>query len=108
MAAFGHWGLALATSLAAFVNAGLLLISLAREGTYRTQPGSTGLLAKALGASLVMGLLLYVGTGSLDEWLAQSGSARALRLGSWILAGTIVYAAALLATGIRPRHLLES
>ncbi len=104
----GHTGLALATSLAALINAGLLLRGLLREGTYSPPPGWTALLAKGLGASLLMGLLLYFGTGTLDGWLDRSGGERALRLVLWMLAGGGIYGATLLAGGIRPRHLSEA
>jgi putative peptidoglycan lipid II flippase len=65
------------------------------------------LLAKGLGANLLMGLTLYLGTGPIDAWLAMSGGARALQLCLWLLVGGSVYAATLLAVGIRPRHLLQ-
>ncbi len=54
----GHAGLALATSLAACFNAGLLLVRLRQRGTYRPEPGWGKLILKCLIAALVMGGLL--------------------------------------------------
>lgn len=106
MLPLGHAGLALATSLAAFLNAGLLLRELRREGTFRPPAGWGALLVKGLGASLVLGLLLVLGTGTVDDWLAYSGGERTQRLLLWVLLGGAVYAGALRTAGIRPRHLL--
>ncbi|WP_295392649.1 murein biosynthesis integral membrane protein MurJ [uncultured Thiodictyon sp.] len=103
----GHTGLALATTLSGLANAALLLCGLRRAAIYRPRPGWGVLLAKGLGANLLMGLVLFLGTGPIDDWLAMSGGRRAVELGLWLLAGGGVYAATLLAVGIRPRHLLQ-
>jgi putative peptidoglycan lipid II flippase len=103
----GHVGLAAATSLAGLANATLLLRGLRSAGIYRPAPGWPGLLARGLGANLLMGLLLHLGTGPLDGWLAMTAGERVLHLALWMAAGGGLYAAALLATGVRPRHLLH-
>jgi putative peptidoglycan lipid II flippase len=54
----GHAGLAVATSLAACFNAGLLLVRLRQRGTYRPEPGWGKLILKCLIAALVMGGVL--------------------------------------------------
>jgi putative peptidoglycan lipid II flippase len=54
-----------------------------------------------------MGLVLYLGAGDIDTWLAMGGGERAWRLCLWVLAGGSLYGAALFASGIRPRHLLQ-
>jgi peptidoglycan biosynthesis protein MviN/MurJ (putative lipid II flippase) len=54
-----------------------------------------------------MGLVLYLGVGELSRWVAMHPGDRAMRLVLWILAGAAVYGGVLLATGVRPRHLLE-
>ncbi|WP_295452081.1 murein biosynthesis integral membrane protein MurJ [uncultured Thiodictyon sp.] len=107
MVPMGHTGLALATTLSGLANAALLLRGLRRASIYRPRPGWMALLAKGLGANLLMGLTLYLGTGPIDAWLAMSGGARAWELCLWLLTGGAVYAATLLAVGIRPRHLLQ-
>lgn len=103
----GHAGLAAATSVAGLANAALLLRGLKRSGVYRPGPGWPGLLARGLAANLLMAVVLYLGTGPLDAWLALETGARARDLGLWIVLGGALYAAALLAGGIRARHLLR-
>ncbi len=107
MGPFGHAGLALATSLAAFVNAGLLLGGLVRPGAYRPASGWGKLLARGLVAALVLGFLLAWGVVGLDEWLAATPGERLARLFFWILVGGVGYFSALLALGVRPRDFGE-
>jgi putative peptidoglycan lipid II flippase len=103
----GHTGLALATTISAGVNAGLLLRGLLREGIYRPRPGWSALLARSLGACLVMGALVWWGRADTAQWLDTGTWERIGHLFGWILAGCLAYALALLAFGIRPRQLLE-
>lgn len=107
MGPLGHVGLALATTLAAFANAALLLRGLLRDGTYAPAPGWGRLVGQGLAAALAMGLVLHLGAGEPGPWLAMESGDRAMRLVLWILAGAVVYGGVLLAAGVRPRHLLE-
>lgn len=100
----GHTGLALATTLSAIANAGLLLRGLLREGVYRPEGGWQAPLARGLSASMVMGLVVWWGSGETTLWLTMGTWERVLKLLGWILAGGVVYAGSLLALGIRPRH----
>jgi putative peptidoglycan lipid II flippase len=100
-----HAGLALATSLAAFVNGGLLLRGLRRDGVYRPQPGWPALALRVALASLAMAGLLWWGSGDLDRWSAWSGPVRAGQLLLWVTLGAAAYFALLAAVGLRPRHL---
>jgi putative peptidoglycan lipid II flippase len=102
----GHTGLALATTISAGVNAGLLLRGLLREEIYRPEAGWKALLLRSLGACLIMGLVIWWGCGDTARWLEMGSWERVLKLFGWILAGGAAYAAALLAFGIRPRHFL--
>jgi putative peptidoglycan lipid II flippase len=107
MSPLGHTGLALATTVAALVNAALLLRGLLASGAFHPGPGWAALLAKGVGASLLMGLMLHAGTGPVADWLAMDSADRVWRLCLLVLAGGGVYAAALLAVGVRPRHFKE-
>jgi putative peptidoglycan lipid II flippase len=107
MGPLGHFGLALATTLAAFANAALLLRGLLGDGTYSPASGWGRLLAQGLAAALAMGLVLHLGVGELSLWVAMEPGDRAVQLILWILAGAAVYGGALLATGVRPRQLLK-
>ena len=98
-----HAGLALATTLAAALNAALLYRGLRREGVYSPPPG-WGRIWLALGVSGgLMAALLFWGAGDVHEWLALGRSDRVIRLVGWIFAGGLVYAASLLAFGLRFR-----
>ncbi|HJW81473.1 MAG TPA: hypothetical protein VJ396_04440, partial [Acidiferrobacterales bacterium] len=57
-------------------------------------------------ASALMGLVLAWGTGDLAAWLKAGATARALHLTVLVVGGVLVYAAALLLFGARPRELL--
>ncbi len=108
MGPFGHAGLALATSLAAFLNAGLLLGGLVRKGAYRPASDWGSLLVRGLVAALVLGALLGWGLVGLDGWLAVTPGERLSRLFFWMLVGGVGYLLALLALGVRPRDFGEA
>lgn len=108
MGPFGHAGLALATSLAAFLNAGLLLGGLVRQGAYRPASDWGSLLVRGLVAALVLGALLSWGLVGLDDWLAATSGERLARLFFWMLVGGVGYLLALLALGVRPRDFGEA
>lgn len=101
-----HVGLALAISLAAFVNAGLLYRTLRRHNIYRPEPGWARYLLRVTAASLAMGGVLWWGAGDLTEWFTMATRERVLRLSFYILIGMAVYVAGLLVLGVRPRQLL--
>lgn len=101
MRSLQHAGLALATSLAAAVNAGLLFYGLRRCGAYRPPGGWPGLLLKAILGSAVMGLFLFLAAAPLDDWTVASQVARAWRLAALVCAGVMVYFGALWLLGVR-------
>ncbi|SFD48796.1 putative peptidoglycan lipid II flippase [Thiohalospira halophila DSM 15071] len=96
-----HAGLAAATALAAFVNGGLLLRGLLRDGVYRPEAG-WGLLALRLGLALVVlvALLLFL-TPERPVWAAWGAWERAGALAGLIAAAGVAYFGTLLATGMR-------
>lgn len=96
-----HAGLALATSLSAFINAGLLYRGLRREGVYQPEAGWLLLLIKVITASLIMSLVLWFYVPELSQWIQWSGLERAMHLGFWVMLGAAVYAGMLLLMGLR-------
>ena len=102
----GHAGLALATTLAALVNAGLLLRGLRRDGVYRPSRAGGGFWPRGSAPGLVMALLLGWGCPPTEAWLALGHGARALELLTWIGLGALAYGVSLLALGLRPRDLM--
>ncbi len=99
-----HLGLALATSLSAYLNAGLLYRHLQREGLYRPGPGWGGLWLKLLLANGLMAVLLLV-VPTLTEWSQWGSALRALSLAGWVGAGGLVYLLALYLQGLRLHRL---
>ncbi|MCG6860401.1 MAG: murein biosynthesis integral membrane protein MurJ [Chromatiaceae bacterium] len=104
----GHVGLAMATTMAATVNASLLLRGLLRDGSYRPERGWIWLLARGLGSCLIMGLVLWWGAGETAHWLEMGVWERVLRLFGLIFAGGATYVLSLLALGIRVGHFRPS
>ncbi|MGH8372767.1 MAG: murein biosynthesis integral membrane protein MurJ [Gammaproteobacteria bacterium] len=100
-----HAGLALSTSLAAFINAWFLYRGLRKEGVY--QPGANWrpLLLRVLIANLVMGGMLWWGVKGVDIWFARSALHRGAWLAFWIGMAMLVYFAVLFLSGFRIRDL---
>lgn len=100
-----HVGLALATALSAWVNAGLLALTLRREGRFP----ETGLwLASTVRAALASGLMVLALLGLMGlEALAMPAEliGRVWRLTVFVLAGFGVYAGAVVVFGGRVREL---
>ena len=101
-----HAGLALSTSLASFLNAGMLFRNLRHNGVYQPARGWPRFLWQLGAANLAMGLLLWWGVGDLDIWIHASARERLWHLFWLVMAGGGSYLLAILAVGIRPRHLL--
>ncbi len=107
LAGFAHVGLALATSLAAALNAGLLLLGLRREGVFHFQPGWGRLSWQMLAANAAMMLVLLGLTGQWEEWLEWTIGVRLGQLAMLVLGGLFAYLLSLYACGLRVRHLLR-
>ncbi|MBS1269064.1 MAG: putative lipid II flippase MurJ [Gammaproteobacteria bacterium] len=101
-----HTGLALATSLAAWVNALLLLHLLMHEGIFKPRPGWPKFLSKVGAAAAAMAAVLIWGVGSTDEWMGREIVNRASSLAAWIGVGAAVYFLVILACGVRPGQLI--
>ena len=100
----GHLGLALATSIAAYCNAGLLFRGLYREGVFRFSAG-IGLYAfRLLGATLVMAVVLLWMRAEPQAWLDWSWQQRVLELLYLVAAGLGTYVLSHLALGSRYRQ----
>ncbi|MDH3589017.1 MAG: murein biosynthesis integral membrane protein MurJ [Gammaproteobacteria bacterium] len=100
-----HTGLALATGLAALLNAGLLYRGLRRRQVYTPERGWGVLLLRYTLANVAMAFALYYIVGATEWWLDADGLARTLRLAQCIVVGAAVYGVVLLMTGFRPAHL---
>lgn len=97
-----HAGLALATSLSAILNAGLLYRHLRRDGYYVPGTGWGRYLLIILAGITAMALLLFALVPGMHDWLAWNAYGRAGRLLLWVGAGVICYFAVLRLLGLRP------
>lgn len=100
-----HAGLALATSLSAFMNAGLLLRGLMRAGVYHWQPGWGVFLGRLVAACGALWLVLEWLVRPESEWLRVGVMQRAHWMLVLVGCGVAVYSAVLVALGLRLRHL---
>ncbi len=98
-----HAGLALATSIAAFVNAGLLYAGLHRLGVYRPLEGWRTFLLQMLLANSAMLAFLLVFNAPTESWFAWEWPQRVMRMGGLVVGGGAVYFGVLLLTGVRLR-----
>ena len=100
-----HMGIALASSVASYLNLWLLWRGVRREQIYRREPGwgahlvRLGVACAGLAAILICGMLLW------PDWTGIGTPARVLRLAVLIGAACAAYAGILLAMGLRPRDL---
>jgi putative peptidoglycan lipid II flippase len=98
-----HAGLALAISLGACLNAGLLLRGLRSRAIYRPRPGWGIFACKLVLAVYVMGALLWLLAGNATSWLAASAAERVGHLALLVAAGGSAYFAVLWLLGFRAK-----
>ena len=101
MGPMGHTGLALATSIAAFVNAGLLFRGLKRREVYHTKTNWWALGAKVVVACLAMSVVLIAINNYFGEWYTAAIFERVGILAVLVTSGILVYFTTLLLFGIR-------
>ena len=99
-----HAGLALSSSLAAYLNAWLLYRALRREEVYRPEPGWWRLMLQVGFANAVMAALLWWGAADWSVWMAWRGSQLIMYLLLLVGAGAAAYFACLWLTGVRYHH----
>jgi len=97
-----HAGLALATSISALLNAGLLYRGLLKAGILRPTRGWPRLLLKVVVACALMALLISYFVPPLELWLQASLLTRCLWLTAAVFGGAMAYVAVLFAVGVRP------
>ena len=99
-----HAGLALATTLAACLNAWLLYRGLRKAGVYTPQPGWPLLWARLSLAALLMGALLWHFSPDLSQWVAWLWWQRAAAALLICSGGGLSYFILLALMGLRFRH----
>jgi putative peptidoglycan lipid II flippase len=98
----GHVGLALATSLSAWLNAGLLLRGLRRGEVLVFQPGWGRFLGRLLASCGAMAVALWLLLPDFADWQGWSWWERALELGLLVAAGLAAYLGCQALLGTRP------
>jgi putative peptidoglycan lipid II flippase len=101
----GHVGLALATSVAAILNAGLLLRGLLRAGFYQFQPGWTVYMLRLLLSTACMGAAVLLISPDSSAWSEWRWDQRIFELVLLCGAGVGVYFTCHLLLGTRMLHL---
>jgi putative peptidoglycan lipid II flippase len=98
-----HAGLALAISLAACLNAGLLYWQLRKHDLFEPQPGWAKFLGKLVLAVLVMSAVLLGLMHFMPAWDLGGMPLRLARLGVLVVAGVVAYFGMLALLGFRLR-----
>ncbi len=101
-----HTGLALAISIAAWVNAVLLYFELRRQGIFSPRSGWLWFVIRVLLAVACMTAALIFLNHSDQWWFQASLSTRVIALGVQVASGGISYFAVLYLLGLRPHQLL--
>ena len=97
-----HMGLALASSAAAYINAGMLYAALKRQGVYTPGPAWARFGASVCLSTVVMGITLLWLTPGLDSWGAGSVWERTFMLTPLVFGGGLLYIITLYIFGTRP------
>jgi putative peptidoglycan lipid II flippase len=101
-----HAGIALATSLAALINMGLLFYYLHKNKIYQPRAGWKNFMFRLVFANSLLGICLSLGAGDIHDWITHSAEWRLLHMSILLVLSVSVYCVGLLLAGIRPRHLL--
>jgi putative peptidoglycan lipid II flippase len=101
---FAHTGLAIATSLAAILNATLLLLGLIRQKVFQFQAGWPVFLLRMLLANVLMSVFLWQVAGDWHAWLDWPLWTRIGWMCVLTFGGLAIYVLSLYASGVRLRH----
>ena len=101
---YGYVGLAIATSLSATLNAGLLWFGLYKGGVYQLQKQSISVLVRIICAGIVMATGLIMMTPSLTMWAEFGLLEAAINLFLLIVGGVAVYLLSNFVFGLRLHH----
>ncbi len=102
---FQHVGLAMATALSAFLNAGLLLRGLLREGVFIWQPGWAVLLVRLFLAVLALAAVIVWYSPAASVWMAGDVWMRVQHMLIVVVGGAAAYFGVLLLAGLRLTHI---
>lgn len=96
-----HAGIALASSLAAWLNIILLSWYLLKHKIYHLQPGWSTFLTRIIASNTLLSLILWYGSDDLPMWFAWHWYQRFIHLFGLLFIGMIVYLGCLWLSGMR-------
>lgn len=100
-----HMGLALASTVAAYLNATMLFRGLRHKDIYQPVPGWGRIMFAVLVASILMAAALLWHIGSIDQWFMAPAAGRIRMLAVHVVGGTLLYLVTLYVAGLRKHHL---
>lgn len=104
-----HLGIAVATTLGGWLNAGLLWMALVRHGHFESDARLRRSLPMTVLSSIAMGVALAIAADLLAPWFGRDNSVliRAGALTALVTVGAVVYAVSALATGAMSLSMLR-
>ena len=103
---FKHVGLAAAFSISTWANALMLAWVLIRSKLYLPEAGWLGYSIKLLLASVLMGIIVFLGAPDLNTWMNYSLLERVLNISLWIVIGMTSFVILSYAMGLRIKQLV--
>ena len=100
-----HAGLALATALSAFMNAGWLLHGLIKQGVFKWQSGWLKWSLQLVCANALMAAVVLLFAPAASDWLSAGLWQRVEWMFLLVAGAVLVYCASLILSGVRMRHL---
>ena len=100
-----HAGLALATALSAFMNAGWLLHGLIKQGVFKWQSGWLKWSLQLVCANALMAAVILLFAPAASDWLSAGLWQRVEWMFLLVAGAVLVYCASLILSGVRMRHL---
>ncbi|MFI4963041.1 MAG: lipid II flippase MurJ, partial [Legionellales bacterium] len=101
---FAHAGLTLASSLAGYVNCGLLLVLLVRRKIYQPLPGWSPYILRLVVANAALCVYLILMQGKVQYWMGFAPIMRLSVLLTHVIAASALYLLVLGITGLRLNH----
>lgn len=98
---FAHAGLTLASTLAGYVNCGILFLLLRHRGFYQVQPGWLRFTLQLFIANLAMVTYLFFVQGDAHQWIARPVGLRLGLLLAHVLVAVIIYLLTLRLSGVQ-------
>lgn len=105
---FAHVGLAAATSISAFINAGLLYWFLRKQEAFAPLAGWMKMALQILVANLALIAFIFWLNPDVSAWMAFDVWQRLGWLMVLVLGAIVIYGVALIAVGLNPKRLLKS